>query len=91
MQATFVWAYATLEERMGPACLEALAAQALEQLPHFESQHMAMMLWAFSKLERNPGAALLRGCEAHAARICGTFTPQGLVRCYAETLNELRL
>ena len=86
LQATFLWAYATLEERMGGACLEALAAQALKQLPHFEAQHMAMMLWAFAKLEHNPGAALLRGCEAHAVRICETFTPQGVVRCFERNL-----
>ena len=81
----FLWAYATLEERVGPACLRALAAQAQMQLPRFQAQQMANMLWAFSKLQYSPNAALLRGCEAHAIRVCEALTPSGLVRSCASS------
>ena len=84
----FLRAYATmslygLEQRVGPACLKALAAQAQKQLPRFQAQQMANMLWAFSKLQYSPHAALLRGCEAHTIRVCDALTPSGLVRCCA--------
>ena len=77
-----MWAYATLGERMGRACLEALAAQALKQLPRFSAKDLAIMMWALAKLDYSPDdTLLLRGCEAHATRIAGAFSPQGLVRC----------
>lgn len=88
LQAAVLWAYATLGERMGGACLEALAAQAQKRLPCFEALHVAMMLWAYAELQHNPGAALLRGCEAHAIHVCQTFNPQGLVRCYGQSVTE---
>ena len=74
---------------MGSACLEALAAQAQAQLPQFESQELANMMWAFAKLNYSPSAMLLRGCEAHATRIAGAFSPQELVCCcyYAAHCN----
>ena len=81
LQSNFLWAYATLGERMSDACLEALAAQAQEQLLHFKPKNLATMMWAFAKLEFTPGAALMRSCEAHAVREAGTFIPQELVRC----------
>ena len=80
-QANFLWAYATLGERMGGASLEALAAQAQKQLPQFNSQNVANMMWAFAKLKYNPGATLLQSCEANATHTARTLTPQGLVRC----------
>lgn len=79
----FLWAHATLERRVGSACLRALAAQAQKRLPRFQAQQMANMLWAFSKLQYIPHATLLRGCEAHAIRVCKALTPSGLVRCCA--------
>ena len=81
-QAMFLWAFATLHERMGGACREAVAAQAQKQLPRFGAKDVADMLWAFAKLGHNPDASLLRDCEAHATRLCRTFKPQQLVRCY---------
>ena len=80
MQANFLWAYATLGERMGSACLEALEKQAQKQLPHFKPLELTMMMWAFVKLSYSPDAMLLRSCEAHAMRTAGTFNPQELVR-----------
>ena len=80
-QANFLWAYATLGERMGSASLEALAAQAQTQLPSFTAQNLANMMWASAKLEYSPDDTLLRGCEAHATRNAGAFDPQALVRC----------
>ena len=80
-QANFPWAYATLGERLGCACLEALAAQAQKQLPSFTAQNLANMMWAFAKLEYSPDDTLLRGCEAYATRSAGAFSPQALVRC----------
>lgn len=76
----FLRACATLEARVGDACLKALAAQAQEQLQHFEARPLSNMLWAFAKLKHNPEAALLRDCEAHARRIVTSFAPQDLVR-----------
>ena len=67
-QANFVWAYAMLDERMGAACLKALAAQAQKQLPQFEAQNLANMMWAFAKLAYTPDTTLLQSCEAHAIR-----------------------
>ena len=84
-QSMFLWAYATLETRVGHACVKALAAQAQKQLPRFQAQQMANMLWAFSKLQFMPNAALLRSCEAHAMRVCEALTPSGLVRCCASS------
>ena len=66
---------------MGGTCLDALATQAHRQLPSFNSQELASMMWAFAKLNYSPKATLLQGCEAHATRIAGAFSPQGLVRC----------
>ena len=81
LQALFPWAYATLGERMGSPCLEALATQAQKQLPHFTAQNLANMMWAFAKLAYTPDKELLQSCEAHAVRIAGAFIPQSLVRC----------
>ena len=80
LQANFMWAYATLGERMGGACLEALATQTQKLLPQSHAQDMAKM-WAIAKLSKSPDPTLLRSCEAHAARVAGTFIPQDLVRC----------
>ena len=80
-QANFAWAYATLGQPLGTACLEALAAQAQKQLPHFKPQDLANTMWAFAKLKLCPDAALLRSCEAHATRKAEVFIPQDLVRC----------
>ena len=82
LQATFPWAYATLGERMGAACLEALATHAQEQLPRFTAQNLANMMWAFAKLNYSPDATLLLSCEAQGTRIAGTMDPQELVRHY---------
>ena len=81
LQVMLLRAYATLEEQIGGACLEALAAQAQEQLPHLEPRHLSNVLWAFAKLKHSPDAALLRGSEARATRTVASFTPQDLVRC----------
>lgn len=81
MQAMFLWAYATLGERVSGPCLAAVTAQAQVQLPHMGAKPMANMLWAFAKLKHNLDAALLRSCEAHATRIIASFEPQALVRC----------
>ena len=81
---TLLWAYATLGEPLGSACLEALAAQAQKQLPHFNEQALTNVMWAFAKLNHCPGATLLQSCEAHATCTAGAFTPQGLgalLRC----------
>ena len=80
-QSMFLLAYATLGERMGAACLEALAAQAQAQLPHFTAQSLENMMWAFAKLTYTPDKELLQSCEAHAVRTVGAFSPQSLVRC----------
>ena len=80
LQANFLWAYATLGERMSSACLEALATQAQAQLPQFKAQELANMMLAFAKLSYSPNATLLQSCEAHDTRIAGEFTPRGLVR-----------
>ena len=81
LQAIFLWAYATLGERMGAACLEALAAQAQAQLLQFKAQELVNMMWAFAKLGYRPDGTLLQSCEAHATRLAGAFIPQDLVRC----------
>ena len=75
-----MWAYATLGERMGAACLEALAAQAQEQLPQFRAQEVVNMMWAFAKLAYRPDTELLQSCEAQAVRTAKMFKPQALVR-----------
>ena len=80
-QSNFVWAYATLDERIGAACLKALAAHAQEELPQFKAQGLSNMMWAFAKLSYTPGEELLQSCEAHATRLAGAFIPQELVRC----------
>ena len=80
-QSNFLWAYGTLGERLGGACMEALAAQALRQLPRFNAQGLVNMMWAFAKLDYSPNEMLLRGCEAHATRCAGAFSPSALVRC----------
>ena len=80
-QSMFLGAYATLGERLGAACLEALAAHAQEQLPRFTAQILANMMWALAKFGYKPDGTLLRSCEAHAVRIAGSFKPQTLVRC----------
>lgn len=89
-QAMFLWAFATLRERMGSACLGALAAQARECLPRFTSMDVADMLWAFAKLGHIFEDALLQDCEAHVTHISSTFTPQQLVRCCMCTGNKLK-
>ena len=81
LQANFPWAYATLGERMGVACLEALATQAHAQLSHFNAQNITNMMWAFAKLSYRPDSTMLQRCEAHAMRIARSFQPQHLVRC----------
>lgn len=81
MQTMSLWAYATLEARVGRACLAGLAAEAQRQLPRMDAQHVINMLWAFAKLGYNPGAALLRACDAHATRAPSSFSGHGLVRC----------
>ena len=80
-QSNFLWAYATLGEPMGAACLAALATQGHAQLLQFTAQGLANMMWAFAKLNYRPDTTLLRSCEAHAVRTAATFTPQNLVRC----------
>ena len=67
---------------MGGRCLDALAARAQEQLPHFDATAMATMLWAFARLRYKPDAVLLRSCEAHAACNIASFAPRDLVCCY---------
>ena len=49
-QANFLWAYATLGEPMGGACLAALAAQAQRQLPRFKEQNLSNMAWALATM-----------------------------------------
>ena len=87
-QSMFLSAYATLGERMGAACLEALAAQAQVQLPRFNAQALANMMWAFAKLNYRPEAMLLQSCEAHATRLARTFTPQEMVCCCVLSLKQ---
>ena len=45
-QANFLWAYATLGERVRVTYLEALAAQARRELRLFKVGHVASMLWS---------------------------------------------
>ena len=87
----FLWAFATsyLREPMGGACLQAVAAQARQCLPHFASMDVADMLWAFAKLGYNDNA-LLQDCEAHVTSICDTLAPQQLVRCCTQTSRGCR-
>ena len=80
-QSNFLWSFATLGERMGAACLEALATQAQKQLPQFTAQNLANMMWAFAKLSYTPDKELLQSCEAHAVSTARAFSPQDLVRC----------
>ena len=49
-QVNFLWAYATLGEPMGAACLAALAAQAQNQLPRFKEQNLSNMAWALATM-----------------------------------------
>ena len=79
-QSNFLWAYATLGERLGNASLKALVTQAQKQLPHFTAQGLTNIMWAFPKVNHSPDATLLRSCEAHAARISSAYIPQDLVR-----------
>ena len=81
MQTMSLWAYATLEARVGTVCLAALAAEGRKQLPRMDAQHVLNMLWAFAKLGYNPGAALMRACDAHATRAPSSFSGHGLVCC----------
>ena len=81
LQALFLWAYATLGEKVSGHCLAAFTAQAHKQLPHMDANAVAKMLWAFAEFKHRPHAELLRGCEAHAVYHSETFTPEGLVRC----------
>ena len=83
VQAMLLRAYAMLGAPMGSHCLDALAARAQEQLPHFDATSMATMLWAFARLKYKPDAALLRSCEAHATCNVASFAPQDLVRAAA--------
>ena len=46
LQAMILWAYATLGERMGDACLAALVGQARKEMQHFSVQNLAMVLWS---------------------------------------------
>ena len=82
VQANVLWAYATWGERMDTASLRALEGTVQRQLPQFDSQALSTVLWAFVKLDHRPRTALLRACNAQAAHIADTFSPQGLVRCY---------
>lgn len=65
---------------MGSHCVDALAAQAQKQLPHFDAQELAILMWAFAKLSYSPDATLLRTCEAHATSSVDPFAPHDLVR-----------
>ena len=51
MQANFLWAYATLGERVSGSCLAALTACALPLLPRFNAQHLGNTAWALASMD----------------------------------------
>ncbi|KAK9831465.1 hypothetical protein WJX81_008090 [Elliptochloris bilobata] len=48
--AIFLWAWATLGEQLGGACLAALVKQAQKELPRFNSQNLANTAWALATM-----------------------------------------
>ena len=51
MQANFLWAYATLGERVSGSCAAALASSALNLLPRFDEQHLSNTAWALASMD----------------------------------------
>ena len=51
VQANFLWAYATLGERVGESCLAALVTNALTLLPCFNAQELGNTAWALAGMD----------------------------------------
>ena len=51
VQANFLWAYATLGERMDGSCSAALASHALTLLPRFNAQELCNTAWALASMD----------------------------------------
>ena len=67
VQANFLWAYATLGERVGSSCLAALASNALTLLPRFNAQELSNTAWALASIDiSEPVSSLHLPCIAQA-------------------------
>ena len=51
LQANFLWAYATLGERVTGSCSAALASNALALLPRFNPQELSNTAWALASMD----------------------------------------
>ena len=51
VQAKFLWAYATLGERVGSSCFAALATRAMTLLPRFTAQGLSNTAWALASMD----------------------------------------
>ena len=64
----FLWAYASLGERMGSTCLDALVGQAQKELQRFSVQGLGMLLWSLCILQVHRGPRPCSVCQRHQQR-----------------------
>lgn len=55
-----------------------MATQAMQRLPHFNSQNMSNTLWAFASLNHHPGSMLLKVLQRELVHKLPHFTAQGI-------------
>lgn len=58
--------------------LNAMATQAMQRLPQFNSQNMSNTLWAFASLNHHPGPMLLKVLQRELIHKLPHFTAQGI-------------
>lgn len=58
--------------------LGAMATQAMQRLPQFNSQNMSNTLWAFASLNHHPGPMLLKVLQRELVHKLPHFTSQGI-------------
>lgn len=58
--------------------LSAMATQAMQRLPQFNSQNMSNTLWAFASLNHHPGPMLLKVLQRELVHKLPHFTSQGI-------------
>ena len=72
-QANFLWAYATMGERMTGSCSAALTVCALPLLPRFNAQNLSNTAWALASMDiLEPVRSLTNLCYPS----CGACTLQ---------------
>ena len=74
-QPSWHYSYAPLDCR---EVLSAMATQAMQRLPQFNSQNMSNTLWAFASLNHHPGSMLLKVLQRELVHKLPHFTSQGI-------------